>query len=132
MTIRPALPTDAIGLQNLINGAFKRKNTGWIELSYFDQPNIITLIATEGETILGTASLHILPKIDRCMGQIEDVVVSTKAQGKGIGHALIKALLEHSSAQKCYKIILNTAIETAPFYEKMGFEKGEIQMKIKK
>ena len=72
--------------------------------------------------------MHFLQKLDRKMGQIEDVVVHPKAQGLGLGRRIVEALLTETQSKECYKIVLNTAEKTIPFYEKMGFEVGELQM----
>ena len=128
MLIRRATPEDALELQNLINQAFNRTTDWTVEDIYFKNPSIITLVAVKENVILATASLHILQKLDRKMGQIEDVVVAPQAQGQGWGHRIILSLLKEKKVSDCYKVILNTAESTQAFYEKIGFEKGEIQM----
>lgn len=128
MLIRRATPEDALDLQNLINQAFNRTTDWTIEETYFKNPSIITLVAVNENVIQATASLHILQKLDRKMGQIEDMVVAPQAQGQGLGHRIIQSLLKEDKVGDCYKVILNTAESTQAFYEKIGFEKGEIQM----
>lgn len=132
MQIRRATPKDALSLQQLINEAFHRTTDAPICGSYFESSERLTLVASEGEKILATASIHFLQKLDRKMGQIEDVVVHSKAQGLGLGRQVVQALLTEAQSKECYKIVLNTAEKTAPFYEKMGFEKGELQMMKRK
>ena len=128
MLIRRATPEDALDLQNLINQAFNRTTDWTVEETYFKNPSIITLVAVKENVILATASLHILQKLDRKMGQIEDVVVAPQAQGQGWGNRIIQSLLKEDKVGDCYKVILNTAESTQAFYKKIGFEKGEIQM----
>ena len=128
MLIRRAAPEDALDLQNLINQAFNRTTDWTVEETYFKNPSIITLVAVKENVILATASLHILQILDRKMGQIEDVVVAPQAQGQGLGHRIIQSLLKEDKVGECYKVILNTEESTQAFYEKIGFEKGEIQM----
>jgi len=128
MLIRYATPEDALDLQNLINQAFNRTTDWTIMETYFKNPSIITLVAVNENVIQATASLHILQKLDRKMGQIEDMVVAPQAQGQGLGHRIIQSLLKEDKVGDCYKVILNTAESTQAFYEKIGFEKGEIQM----
>ena len=43
---------------------------------------------------MGSASLHLLQKINRRLGIIEDVVVFKKFRGKMVGVKLIKQLIE--------------------------------------
>lgn len=131
MNLRTATPEDAQALQRLINEAFNRIDAGYIDESHFNNPNIHSLIAEENNILLGTASLHIITKLDRKMGQIEDVVVAPNARGKGVGKVLVQGLLALSTEKKCYKVILNTNDQNIPFYEKLGFVKGENQMVIR-
>ena len=128
MTLRHATKTDASTLQSLINSVFDRKTPGVINDSYFDDPTIITLVLENKETIMATASLHLIVKVDRWVGLIEDVVVHPDAQGQGLGKRVVAELLKIAETKGCYKVILNTAKETAPFYEKLGFHTKEIQM----
>ena len=128
MTLRHATKTDAPTLQSLINNVFDRKTAGIINDSYFEDPSIITLVLENKETIMATASLHLLVKVDRRVGLIEDVVVHPDAQGQGLGKLVVAELLKIAETKDCYKVILNTAKKTAPFYEKLGFRTKEIQM----
>ena len=128
MQIRRATRKDAYSLQQLINKAFHRTTDTPIGSTYFESRDRLTLVAAEDEKILATASMHFLQKLDRKMGQIEDVVVHPKAQGLGLGRRIVEALLTETQSKECYKIVLNTAEKTIPFYEKMGFEVGELQM----
>lgn len=84
--------------------------------------------------VVGTASLLVEPKLIHSCGfvaHIEDVVVDTeRVRGKGLGKVLVERLVEEAAAQKCYKVILDTSEATAPFYEKCGFRRREIQMRL--
>ena len=80
---------------------------------------------------MGSASLHLIQKIDRKIGLIEDVVVFKKFQGKKIGFKIIKELIEISKNEKCYKIILNTNKKNISYYKKLGFNLKEFQMELR-
>ena len=80
---------------------------------------------------MGTSTLHIIEKVDRRIGLIEDVVVSKKFRGKLIASSLVKKLILISKEKGCYKTILNTNSKTESFYEKLGFTKKDLQMEIR-
>ena len=132
MRIRNAEHTDASKLSNLMNEGFGWENTKSFESSFFTNKNIICLVAEndQGE-IMGTASLHLLQKINRRLGVIEDVVVFKKFRGKMVGVKLIKQLIEKSRDFKCYKLILNTTEDTVSYYEYFGFITKQLQMELR-
>ena len=132
MRIRNAELTDASKLSNLMNEGFGWENTKSFESSFFTNKNIICLVAEndQGE-IMGTASLHLLQKINRRLGVIEDVVVFKKFRGKMVGVKLIKQLIEKSRDFKCYKLILNTTEDTVRYYEYFGFITKQLQMELR-
>ena len=132
MRIRNAELTDASKLSRLMNEGFGWENTKSFESSFFTNKNIICLVAEndQGE-IMGTASLHLLQKINRRLGVIEDVVVFKKFRGKMVGVKLIKQLIEKSRDFKCYKLILNTTEDTVSYYEYFGFITKQLQMELR-
>ncbi len=94
---------------------------------------IRTFVARVDDRIVGTASLLIEEKFIHeggCSGHIEDVAVHPDYQGKGIGAALVRHLVEQARAAGCYKVILNCSEGTAPFYEKLGFRRHDIGMRM--
>ena len=132
MRIRNAELTDASKLSLLMNEGFGWENTKLFESSFFNNKNITCLVAEndQGE-IMGSASLHLLQKINRRLGIIEDVVVFKKFRGKMVGVKLIKKLIEISKDSKCYKLILNTNEDTVHYYEYFGFIKKQLQMELR-
>ena len=132
MRIRNAELTDASKLSLLMNEGFGWENTKSFESSFFTNKNIICLVAEndQGE-LMGTASLHLLQKINRRLGLIEDVVVFKKFRGKMVGVKLIKQLIEKSRDFKCYKLILNTNEDTVRYYEYFGFITKQLQMELR-
>ena len=53
---------------------------------------------------------------------IEDVSVSGRYQGMGIGKKIISYALSYAKSRGCYKTVLYCADEVRPFYEKQGFK----------
>ena len=81
--------------------------------------------------IMGSSALHIIKKINRKVGLIEDVVVYKEFRGKSVASSLVTQLRSISKKEGCYKTILNTDYKTKSFYEKLGFTQKNIQMEIR-
>ena len=89
-----------------------------------------------------------------CAGHVEDVVVDAAARGRGVGKALLDALVAKARALGCYKarqacppeksveararadvcaagqVILDCSEENQAFYAKCGFARKEVQMAL--
>ena len=99
---------------------------------FFSNKNIFCLVAeSDRGQIMGSSSLHIIEKINRKVGLIEDVVVFKKYRGKSVASSLVSQLISISKKEGCYKTILNTDSKTKPFYEKLGFTQKNFQMEIR-
>ena len=123
---------DAESLTTLMKEGFGWKNKGDISKDFFSNKNIFCLVAkNKKDEIMGTSTLHIIEKVDRRIGLIEDVVVSKKFRGKLVASSLVKQLILISKEKGCYKTILNTNSKTESFYEKLGFTKKDLQMEIR-
>ena len=132
MIIRKAKITDSLVLSLLMNESFGWEKTKPSSPLFFSNKNITCLVAENdhGE-LMGSASLHLLQKINRRMGIIEDVAVFEKFRGKKIGVNLINELIKLSKNQDCYKVILNTKLDNLSYYEKLGFVSKELQMELR-
>lgn len=123
---------DAESLKILMKEGFGWKNKGDMSKDFFSNKNIFCLVAkNKKDEIMGTSTLHIIEKVDRRIGLIEDVVVSKKFRGKSVASSIIKKLISISKKEGCYKTILNTDSKTESFYEKLGFAQKNIQMEIR-
>ena len=123
---------DAESLTILMKEGFGRKNEGDTSKDFFSNKNIFCLVAKNKKNeIMGTSTLHIIEKVDRRIGLIEDVVVSKKFRGKLVASSIIKKLISISKKEGCYKTILNTDSKTESFYEKLGFAQKNLQMEIR-
>ena len=102
MLLRSASPKDTIALLSLIIEAFNRTTNDSFTEQYFDPSYRHTLVAVEADTNVATATLHYVQKIDRIMGQIEDVVVSSDYRGRGLGRLLVEELLKKAIEKGIY------------------------------
>jgi len=94
---------------------------------------IQTFVARIDDRIVGTASLLIEEKFIHeggCSGHIEDVAVHRDFQKQGVGAALVRHLVDQAKTAGCYKVILNCRKATAPFYERLGFRRHDMGMRI--
>lgn len=82
----------------------------------------------EGE-IVGTYELLImdnLAKHGRRSGIVEDVAVSLKHQGHGIGRAMMQHARQQCHEAGCYKLTLSSGLgrtDAHAFYDSVGFER---------
>ena len=86
---------------------------------------IVVVEEIESHRVVGTGTLVVERKFAHGTakaGHIEDIVVSSAAQGEGIGSSIINALLALSLSLGSYKTILDCADKVRSFYEKLGFE----------
>ena len=131
MKIRQLQHSDIKQAINLWTSSFSRNFNKSLNLDYLNDPSSTTMVVCEGSTIIGVASIHIIHKLSRTLGLIEDVAVNKDHRGKGIGKSLVEKLIEIGKQKNCDKIVLNTSEKNSKFYEKIGFEKNEIQMVIR-
>jgi ribosomal protein S18 acetylase RimI-like enzyme len=131
MKIRRLKPSDTKQVIDIWTSSFSRSFNNSLNPGYLNDPSSITMVVCEGNTIIGVASIHIIYKLSRTLGLIEDVAVNKDHRGKGIGKSLVEKLIEIGKQKNCDKIVLNTSEKNSKFYEKIGFEKNEIQMVIR-
>lgn len=107
------------------------KSVGWT--AYTDQPELLrkgfensmlTLAAYEGEQLLG---------LIRTVGDgatvvfVQDILVFPEHQRKGIGSALLQAVLDRYSQVRQIELATDNTPKTIAFYKSMGFrEMSEI------
>jgi glucosamine-phosphate N-acetyltransferase len=97
-----------------------------------NQNHVIMVADLDGQ-IVGSITLLIEPKFIHqggLVGHIEDVVVRTELQSKGIGEQLVNAALEYAKNHGCYKTILDCDDNVKPFYEKIGFKRNSNAMRF--
>lgn len=131
LVIRRILPKDLGSVNTLLCKAFQIPLTNTVQESFLHQTNCYCYVATDNHEIIGTATLYVIQKTNRKAGLIEDLVIAPKAQGKGVGKALLEMLVQQSQKIGCYKTMLNSNEQNVEFYQKNGFNAKEIQMVIK-
>lgn len=132
MEIRRVNKKDAESLNFLMKEGFGWEDNNDFSQSFFSNKNIFCLVAeSEKGQIMGSSSLHIIEKINRKVGLIEDVVVFKKFRGKSVASSLVSQLISISKKEGCYKTILNTDYQTIPFYKKLGFTQKNLQLEIR-
>ena len=92
---------------------------------------IILLYSFDKNELIGCGTIIKLEKLhNNPIGQIEDVIISEKYRGLGLGKKIIEELVKIGINEfKCYKIILNCLDKNILFYEKCDFTITGVQMK---
>jgi GNAT superfamily N-acetyltransferase len=92
-------------------------------------PNYKVYVAVLESTIVGTFALAIMDNLAHLgtpSGLIEDVVVKTTFQGRGIGKQMMEYAMEYCKRQGCYKVSLSSNLKREGahrFYESLGYKK---------
>jgi GNAT superfamily N-acetyltransferase len=98
--------------------------------------NIHLLVAQEGEKVVGTCTLYILPRVywsGKPWAILDSIVVAESVQGKGHGTELIKHASQIAKKAGCSQVNLtsNTRRTRAHrFYEALGFEPTYVGFKL--
>ena len=96
-------------------------------LSEFEAPNSFYLGIFEGD-LVGYAGLRLLPS--DLSGDITTIGVAKKHQGRGLGRALVEALVDRAKRSGAEQLFLEVkkSNESAIFlYESFGFEKIDVR-----
>lgn len=131
MKIRTLEPEDIKQVIDIWTNSFSRNFSKPVNSEYLSDPNSTTIVISVEEIIVGVASIHIIKKLTRILGIIEDVAVNKKYRGKGVGKKLVERLILIGKQKNCDKIVLSSSEENSKFYEKIGFKKKELQMVIR-
>ena len=131
MKIRTLEPEDIKQVIDIWTNSFSRNFSKPVNPQYLSDPNSTTIVISIEDIIVGVASIHIIKKLTRILGIIEDVAVNEKYRGKGVGKKLVESLILIGKQKNCDKIVLSSSEENSKFYEKIGFKKKELQMVIR-
>ena len=131
MEIRKLENNDINQVIKIWTNSFSRNFDKPINPNYLSDPNSITIVMSDEKIIIGVATLHIIKKLTRILGLIEDVAVNEDYRGLGIGKKLVKELIKIGNEKNCDKIVLSSSEKNSKFYEKIGFQKNELQMVIR-
>ena len=131
MKIRTLEPEDIKQVIDIWTNSFSRNFSKPVNSEYLSDPNSTTIVISVEDIIVGVASIHIIKKLTRILGIIEDVAVNEKYRGKGVGKKLVESLILIGKQKNCDKIVLSSSEQNSKFYEKIGFKKKELQMVIR-
>ena len=108
MKIRQLQSSDIKQVIDLWTSSFSRTFDNPVNNNYLNDPNSITFVMSDNKAILGVASLHIIEKLTRKLGLIEDVAVSKNNRGLGIGKKLssFHGPLDESGLRYCVALIV--------------------------
>ena len=131
MKTRTLEPEDIKQVIDIWTNSFSRNFSKPVNPKYLNDPNSSTIVISIENIIVGVASIHIIKKLTRILGVIEDVAVNEKYRGKGVGKKLVERLILIGKQKNCDKIVLSSSEQNSKFYEKIGFKKKELQMVIR-
>ena len=104
--------------------------------SFLRYPSFRVFVAEVQGEVVGTYELLImdnLAKRGRRSGVVEDVAVSPRLQGRGIGRAMMVHAQEQCRQAGCYKFVLSSGLQRTgahDFYDAMGFEKHGYSFRV--
>lgn len=90
--------------------------------------NTYILIARNGDSIVGMATLITILTPSGLYGIVEDVVVHERVRGRGIGRALAERLITEARRQRMMMLELTSSpsrIAANHLYQSLGFQKRE-------
>jgi len=100
-------------------------------------PGLTLLCAFEGEAMVSSCTLFILPNLTRRArpyALIENVVTHGAHRQQGHGHAVIRDAVDRAFDADCYKVMLMTGRSdpgVLHFYESCGFEQTKTGFQIR-
>lgn len=124
-------------------GAQRERNEMPLPQAYYDafeaidrDPNNELIVAEADGEVIGTLHLMILPSISyqgQTRAQVESVRVVQHLRGQGIGAEMMKWAMERARQRGCHLMQLTShksREDAHRFYERLGFTKSHIGMKI--
>ncbi len=147
LVLRPARREDLPAIVRLLAddhlGAAREALTDPLPASYYKafdeiaaQPGSELLVGEVGSEVVACLQLMILPGLSNqgmTRAQLEGVRVDAPLRGKGIGEKLCLYAIERAKERGCGVVQLtsdNSRIAAHRFYERMGFKKSHVGMKL--
>jgi glucosamine-phosphate N-acetyltransferase len=133
--IRTVEQTDMNSVIELLQSIseFKPSKTEYSSIwdSYCKQSNVHSLVAVIDKHIVGYGTIVVDTKIrGGKMGHVEDIVSHSNYRKKGIGKAILNALLDVAKANGCYKVALQCKEHNVKFYENCNYEISGVAMQM--
>ncbi len=98
-----------------------------------EMANVYTFVLKLEEHIIGTGSVIIEHKLFRAgkkVSHIEDIAIRKNMRGNGYGTYLMKYIEGFCKGSDCRKIILDCSMDNMVFYQKLGYNLHEYQMRL--
>lgn len=125
-TIDVAGPDDADGLARLLTASFEDPwDVARVRSHLLDEPTVSeTLVIRDGDRIVATASARTLPERYPGAGYLHWVASDPEARGRGIGRAVVLAVLHRFAADGCTASVLETEdhrLAAIKLYLRLGY-----------
>ena len=104
------------------------------QLKAIKSPTNFVLVAELDEKVVGYIWGYVETIMKNKIGKIQELIVTSKQRGKGIGKKLIKRMLDFFKERDCIVSEIEVFVENLPtiqVYEKAGFKKREYKMQLK-
>ncbi|MDP3990493.1 MAG: GNAT family N-acetyltransferase [archaeon] len=104
------------------------------QLKAIKSPTNLVLVAELDEKVVGYIWGYVETIMKNKIGKIQELIVTSKQRGKGIGKELIKRMLDFFKERECVISEIEVFVENLPtiqVYEKAGFKKREYKMQLK-
>jgi N-acetylglutamate synthase-like GNAT family acetyltransferase len=129
VAVRPARLDDAPALVSLLAELGYPTDAGTLErrlAALVADPAVTVLVAERDGRVVGLASMHVMPLIERApLGRLSAIVVAADERRAGIGRALVERVESEARARGCERLELTSAERRADahaFYRDLGFE----------
>ncbi|MEM7425877.1 MAG: GNAT family N-acetyltransferase [Pseudomonadota bacterium] len=142
LIIRPAGEADRGAIVDLLEALtnalandgipFRKTENGKAISSFVANERGCVLLAEDETGTLGlvTASFNLALRYDGEYAQVEELIVTEAARGKGVGGKLVCAVIEAARERGCIEVGLYAVPRNQPFYEKMGFSYAGPDMRM--
>ena len=135
ISIREIVQSDMDAVIELLQSMseFKPSKSEYLPIwnSFHQQSNVHSLVAVIDNQIVGYGSIVIETKIrGGKMGHIEDIVSHSRFRKKGIGKAVVDALLNIAKENGCYKVVLQCKEHNIKFYENCNYKISGVAMQV--
>lgn len=115
--VRPALPADVLAIRDLVEQYARERILLPKELvGYYEAVQEFVVAVDEAGTVVGCGALHVMWSD---LGEVRTLAVRPELRGRGIGHALLVALLDRARALGLSRVFCLTF--EVEFFRRHGF-----------
>jgi ribosomal protein S18 acetylase RimI-like enzyme len=89
---------------------------------------VLLVVVKDIDTIIGMATLYLMPQMGKRSGYVEDVVVDDTYRGQGLGVKLMESIISYAREMKLDSVHLTSRpsrVAANKLYVKLGFEKRD-------